>query len=177
MLLLRSMLSIFLICHVKGLPIDIEKREGQSQPFWISMFACVGIMISVILLAIVIASCIKVKKRRRQTLVVSEEQAPGRTEGEKPKTQVHGEECRSVPPPTEAVSATTKHDDTPKPKKQSKKKSTGGTWSSNAFASIGRKSVASVQWVSFRGSMDRKPQSEQLFVVNNNDHDKAIRGS
>ncbi|KAI7877445.1 hypothetical protein K492DRAFT_197703 [Lichtheimia hyalospora FSU 10163] len=44
-----------------------------------------------------------------------------------------------------------------------------GTWTSNAFASLGRKSVASVQWVGFRGSMDHRPQNDQLFVVNQDD--------
>ena len=43
-----------------------------------------------------------------------------------------------------------------------------GTWTSAAFASLGRKSVASVQWVGFRASMDRQPQQNTgLFVVNN----------
>ncbi|KAI8148486.1 hypothetical protein BJV82DRAFT_592286 [Fennellomyces sp. T-0311] len=52
-----------------------------------------------------------------------------------------------------------------------KKKNLAGTWTSAAFASLGRKSVASVQWVGFRGSMDHRPQSDQLFVVNNHDDD------
>ncbi|CDH59485.1 predicted protein [Lichtheimia corymbifera JMRC:FSU:9682] len=46
-----------------------------------------------------------------------------------------------------------------------------GTWKSNnnALASFGRKSVASVQWVGFRGSMDHRPHNDQLFVVNQDD--------
>lgn len=59
----------------------------------------------------------------------------------------------------------------PLPPRSMKSTNNEGTWKSNnnALASLGRKSVASVQWVGFRGSMDHRPHNDQLFVVNQDD--------
>lgn len=59
----------------------------------------------------------------------------------------------------------------PLPPRSMKSANNEGTWKSNnnALASLGRKSVASVQWVGFRGSMDHRPHNDQLFVVNQDD--------
>lgn len=56
------------------------------------------------------------------------------------------------------------HSSPPLPPRSMKKSSFA-----NTNASLGRKSVASVQWVGFRGSMDHRPQHDQLFVVNQDD--------
>lgn len=56
------------------------------------------------------------------------------------------------------------HSSPPLPPRSMKKSSLA-----NINASLGRKSVASIQWVGFRGSMDHRPQHDQLFVVNQDD--------
>lgn len=158
--------------------VTLRKRQddgGQSsQPFWISVVACVVLLILVGSLAFIAYSCIKAKRRRlvdqkaREADSTPSEDSPEMVHSEG-KVQEHDRPIGSqlpVAPPVPATPDKPRHG------------YTGGnhhknlTWKERA-ASLGQKSVRSVQWVSFRSSMDRRPaQPSTEWVVVNKDKDE-----
>ncbi|ORZ00744.1 hypothetical protein BCR43DRAFT_151931 [Syncephalastrum racemosum] len=152
-----------------------QEDGGQSsQPFWISVVACVVLIILVCSLAFIAYSCIKARRRRLEAQKARE--ADVLPSAESPKA-MHREEKQGhdrpigpqlpVAPPVPTTPDKRRHG------------YTGGnqhknlTWKERA-ASLGQKSVRSVQWVSFRSSMDRRPAqpSTEWVVVNKSKDEK-----
>ncbi|KAI9321002.1 hypothetical protein BX666DRAFT_1262369 [Dichotomocladium elegans] len=166
-------------------------EEGQSQSFWFSVVAVTGILIAAIILAWATYRWAKSRAQRRQQrasnlLELTRSLAVAATSPSTEKVAAVDdlnsmESARAIvmvepPGTTEAVTTTSEEREEessssgslPRRNKSRNDKGNNEPCKASVLVSIGRKSVASVQWVSLRRSMDiRPPQGrQQLQVVN-----------